>query len=611
MNGIISNKYSSPPRVIKISFVVFAFILIHINPLYGYSTVSTVRSEPVIHSHTNQDQTPSEMLSSRKQLKFQHNQTTLSIRQGGHNGHSRMGGRVRMASKHARSASRRHRHRQSFGFVNGCWGKEQETKTPKPKSPFNLRPTPSNKKNRFSQYVDFNLKHSTRASLGQRFTFFASTRGNLHKTSGFQQPMDSFKPTFSEGQRGRVSVLPRIGMEWKGPFLPILSGNLAFQPTGLLSAQPQKPIRQKEPNMLGGPRMGGYGHDYLLMREMYNLDHDPGGLEGSYPPHDLSFGEGLGMPYGPEGIPIETMGGFLYGSDGLSYGDMGGLYGNDHFPMGDMGAMSPFSGGMMGNSFGGGMGGYGRMRKRNQAVYGGKFLVTLGPLGHGTFFIGQKYALMKNPASPHALTKDQPRFSDYVGHVEANLLRCLRVNAHFDVDQKSFQSRVSGIGGSIYMENANFSVNYRITRNVMKNFGRPVGRPGNRNLDKIRNQKNFQQTDKKINYNFTYQFTDNWSLRGSLMQNLEGAKERRRQFSYRTGVNYNFENFGIGFTVSQRNRPVIERGSALKRGRNVRGEKRKKTFKKDTCFMITLSVNDEGEFMSPVHENSIFSLHSQ
>ena len=580
--NLLSDLYNAHALIPKISFFVFIFFLIHVPSLYSFSSTTLISNDPVVHNNASQNQTPSEMLSSKRQLKFQDNQTTLSIRQGGHNGRSRIGRKVRMASKQKKN-SRHHRHQHSFGFANGCWGKEQDTNIPKPKSPFNLRPTPSNKKNRFSQYVDFNLKHSIRAPLGQRLTFFASTRGNVSKTNGFGQPMNGFKSTCSEGQRGRVSVLPRIGMDWKGPFLPIWSGNLSFQPTGSLSAQPQKPIRQKTPNMRDGPRMGGYGHDHdHLMGEMYNLDHYPGGLEGSYPPHDLSSGEGLGMPYSPEGSPLETMGGPFSGSDGFPYGDVGGLCGADHFPMGDMGMISPLSGGMMGNSFGGGMGGYGgRMGGRNRAIYGGKFLVTLGSLGHGTLFLGQQYAFLKTPTSPYAPTEGAPRFSDYVGHVEANLLRWLRLNAAFEIDQKSFQSRASGIGGSIYTESATFSVNYTITRNVMKNFERPVGRPGNKNLDKVRNQKNFQQTDKRINYNCSYQFTDNWSLRGSLMQNLEGAKERRGQFSYRAGVNYNFENFGIGFTVSQRNRPVIEKRSPLKGGRNVREERKKdsrKTF---------------------------------
>ncbi len=176
--------------------------------------------------------------------------------------------------------------------------------------------------------------------------------------------------------------------------------------------------------------------------------------------------------------------------------------------------------------------GYDIIDTGSRLVYGGEAIATGSFFGDIDIFLGQSYALSK----PKRFEKDEGfgrRASDYVGRIEASPLSWLDVNYRFRLDQKSLKHRVAEVGGSLGPSIARLSGDYTF---ISKDVGTPSG-------------KDFNQ----ISLTLSSQFHKQWTISGSIRQNLQNKKDNGSTLEKSVTLSYLDDCFGLGFSVQREN----------------------------------------------------------
>lgn len=216
--------------------------------------------------------------------------------------------------------------------------------------------------------------------------------------------------------------------------------------------------------------------------------------------------------------------------------------------------------------------GYDRIDTGSRAVYGGEVLTTGKLLGDIEVFLGQSYSL----SDPHRKRQIQGlnrHASDYVGRVQATPVSWLSLNYRFRLDQKSFNSRVTEVGGSIGPEIAKLSGTYVFV-------SRHAGTPDN---------KNFNQ----VNLTFSSQFTKRWSFLANLIKNLQPARDVNGLSNHNgvlekgVGLLYRDDCFGLGLTAKRQYYQSADLRPA-------------------TVFMVTLFLKNIGTYGTSINPSGLF-----
>ncbi len=174
--------------------------------------------------------------------------------------------------------------------------------------------------------------------------------------------------------------------------------------------------------------------------------------------------------------------------------------------------------------------GYDLIDTGSRAVYGGEFLTTGNLMGDVEVFLGQDYSFSKLKHQDKSQGFGR-RASDYVGRLEASPFSWLSLNYRFRLDQKTWNPRVSEVGGSIGPSLARLAGNYVFLSKHAGTF----------------NDKNFQQ----LSLTLTSQFTKHWSVVGMLKQNLEKKEDGGGPLERGVGLIYRDECFGLGLSVKR------------------------------------------------------------
>lgn len=288
------------------------------------------------------------------------------------------------------------------------------------------------------------------APLGQVFTAFGSTRGDLyqvehaHKSALAKRKKEAAREFLEK--KGGARFFPQTGLNWRWPFVNTFRRqSVVLQPTGQLIAAPRRAIG-------------------IAARRIPNEDSA-----------DFEFNDA-------------------------------NLFSLDRFP------------------------GYDRIDTGSRAVYGGEVLTTGSLFGDVEFFLGQSYALSKpNHRDKFQGLNHHP--SDYVGRFEASPWGWLTLNYRFRMNQKSFNPRVSELGGTIGPAIARLTGNYLF---ISKHAGTP-------------DKKDFNQ----INLSLSSQVTKYWTLLGLLKQDLKKKKDGGGPLERGVGLVYRDDCFGFGFTVKR------------------------------------------------------------
>lgn len=213
-----------------------------------------------------------------------------------------------------------------------------------------------------------------------------------------------------------------------------------------------------------------------------------------------------------------------------------------------------------------------------QALYIGKIMTTLGPLGDVNITLGQSC-----PLSTHRSLKEFQQInhylSDYVSHVEISPFNWINLSYRGELNQKSLRATFYEIGATIESPIASLSGSYST-----------IQRPTN-----SRRSKNFKEESpcifnntaqtKKINFFLSSQITDSLSLTGTLMQGLQKKKREKNTFQYGIGTHYHTKFFTLSLTVNRQPYPGM-------------------TPKTEALFMVTFGFNNEGDHGPPLRRNA-------
>lgn len=305
--------------------------------------------------------------------------------------------------------------------------------------------------------------------IGQVFTVFASTRGDLYQVEHennigrrerqrrLLQDKDKSVEWKNIEKNGGARFFPQTGFDWRWPFITTFcQQSFVVSPVGQLVAAPDRPI-------------GADNH------KIPNQDSQ-----------DPEFNDA-------------------------------NLFNPDRFP------------------------GYDRIDTGSRGVYGGEFLTTGSLFGDIELFLGQSYAF-SNHQEARRVRGLKRQASDYVGRIEATPYPWLSFNYRFRLDQKTFNSRIGEVGGSLGPAIAKLSGTYLF---VSKHAGTPENR-------------NFSQA----NLSISSQFTKYWSIVGTVIKNfqkltaaekLQKIKNHNGILSEGVGLNYRDDCFGFGFSVTKQN----------------------------------------------------------
>jgi LPS-assembly protein len=309
------------------------------------------------------------------------------------------------------------------------------------------------------------------ANLGQVFTIFASTRGDLYSVEHSKLDRNSrerkknkdkdkrMEHAKKENRRlrkkkGGARFFPQTGLNWRWPFInAFYDQSVVLQPVGQIIAAPDTPLGVKSRR-----------------------------------------------------IPDED-------SADFSFNDAN-LFSWDRFP------------------------GYDLIDTGSRAIYGGEILTTGDLFGDVEVFLGQSYSLSK----PKHQDKSQGfgrRPSDYVGRVEASPFSWLTLNYRFRLDQKSWNTRISEVGGSIGPDIAKLAGDYVF---ISKHAG-------------TQNKKDFNQ----ISLTLSSKITKYWTLIGMLRQDLNHTervgKTKKKvgggPLEQGIGIAYRDDCFGLGLSIKR------------------------------------------------------------
>lgn len=174
--------------------------------------------------------------------------------------------------------------------------------------------------------------------------------------------------------------------------------------------------------------------------------------------------------------------------------------------------------------------GYDRLDTGSRAIYGGELLSTGELFGDVDIFLGQSYSL-SDPQfkNNHQGLKYRP--SDYVGRVEASPWSWLTLNYRFRYDEKTWDTRLTELGGSIGPEIAKLAGDYVF---ISKHAGTP-------------NKKDFKQ----LSLTLSSHFAKYWTVTVAAKQNIGEKKDGGGPLQRGIGLLYRDDCFGLGFTVSR------------------------------------------------------------
>lgn len=216
--------------------------------------------------------------------------------------------------------------------------------------------------------------------------------------------------------------------------------------------------------------------------------------------------------------------------------------------------------------------GYDRIDTGSRAVYGGEILTTGALMGDVELFLGQSYSL-SDPQRKRRLHGLEHHASDYVGRVQATPASWLSLNYRFRMDQKSFNSRVTEVGGSLGPAIAKLSGTYVF---ISKHAGTP-------------DRRNFNQ----INITFTSQFTQRWTFLANVIKNLEntrnttGVNRHNGYLEKGIGLLYRDDCFGLGLTAKHQYYQSADLRPA-------------------TIYMVTLYLKNIGSYGSTINPSGLF-----
>ncbi|MBA3813741.1 MAG: LPS-assembly protein LptD [Alphaproteobacteria bacterium] len=299
-------------------------------------------------------------------------------------------------------------------------------------------------------------------SLGQVFTVFASTRGDLYGVEhshelGKREKQERLRLGESQENKGGARFFPQSGFDWRWPFInSFCNQSVVVQPVGQLIAASSHPIGASN-------------------REIPNEDS-----------LDFEFNDA-------------------------------NLFSPNRFP------------------------GYDRIDRGSRAVYGGEVLTTGSLFGDIELFLGQNYSF-SDPQFKKNFQGLKNRLSDYVGRIESTPFTWLSLNYRFRLDQKSFHSRVSEVGGSLGPAIARLSGTYLFV-------SRRAGTPDDRNFN-------------QANLTFSSQFAKEWSFTATIVKNFQKKtldeiaqkiKTHHGILSQGVAINYLNDCFGAGIGVTQQN----------------------------------------------------------
>ncbi len=181
--------------------------------------------------------------------------------------------------------------------------------------------------------------------------------------------------------------------------------------------------------------------------------------------------------------------------------------------------------------------GYDRIDLGSRVVYGGEFLTTGSWFGDLDIFLGQSYSFT-NKENPFLNSGLNHKASDYVGRIEASPLSWLTLNYRFRLDEETLDHRLAEVGGSIGPAIANLSGDYLFLNRVDR--ARLVNQP-------VSQLANINQ----VNITLSSQFTKYWTIKASLLQNLNSKKEQGGVLQHGIGLFYRDDCFGLGVTVQR------------------------------------------------------------
>lgn len=174
--------------------------------------------------------------------------------------------------------------------------------------------------------------------------------------------------------------------------------------------------------------------------------------------------------------------------------------------------------------------GYDRLDTGSRAIYGGELLSTGELFGDVDIFLGQSYSLSEPQFKDnHQGLKKRP--SDYVGRVEASPWSWLTLNYRFRFDEKTWDTRLTELGGSIGPEIAKLAGDYVF---ISKHAGTP-------------NKKDFKQ----LSLTLSSHFAKYWTVTVTSKHNLGKKKDEGGPLQQGIGLLYQDDCFGLGFTVNR------------------------------------------------------------
>jgi len=183
--------------------------------------------------------------------------------------------------------------------------------------------------------------------------------------------------------------------------------------------------------------------------------------------------------------------------------------------------------------------GYDRIDRGSRAVYGGNVLMTGDLLGDIEVFFGESYSFPKH--QPDKRIKGLHRqASDYVGRMDFNPVSWLSFNYRFRLDQKTFNSRIGEVGGSVGPAIAKLSGTYLF-------ISRHAGTLENRDIS-------------QANITLSSQFTKHWSFFANVIKNFQkltpaekllNVNNHHGILSQGVGLNYRDDCFGLGVSVTR------------------------------------------------------------
>lgn len=222
-------------------------------------------------------------------------------------------------------------------------------------------------------------------------------------------------------------------------------------------------------------------------------------------------------------------------------------------------------------------------RAGQQVLYVGKYITTLKPFRDVNIALEQSYYLSVQ-RNHNGFQQIDHYLSDYVGHVETHPFSWINLGYHFGLNQKSLRPNFYEFGVRVGPPFANLSGSYVI----IQNHTNPCDSKNTTEVSPF--MLNGATHGKHINFLLNSQITDSLFLTGSLMQGVQKKKRAKNTYQYGIGSHYRTGFFTLSLTASRQFYPEI-------------------TPKPETRFMLTFTLNGEGDYISPMPERPLELVH--